>query len=243
MGAAWEAVAFVLRALGAHNQQSTVFSMWTVVFALLAPLWINAFLYMLLARMIWYWLPARRLGKLRAERFSLCFILIDILTFLVQATGAVIAANPTSSNSTLLLGLHIYMVGIGMQEACIIAFTVMGVIFFMRMRRGQGHGHAGWKPLSYVLFFDLALITVRIIYRLVEYGRGIGEDNPIPGHEWYYYVFDGLTMLIACVALNVIHPGSFLKGKESKFPTRKEKKAMKRRAKETGQSQEDMQLV
>jgi len=80
------------------------------------------------------------------------------------------------------------------------------------------------------------MITIRIIYRLVEFAAGVNPDkNPIPFHEFYFYVFDALPMFAACVAMNAVHPGRVLQGDGSEFPrglSRKEKKEAKRVKKE-----------
>lgn len=63
---------------------------------------------------------------------------------------------------------------------------------------------------------------VRIIFRLVEYSKGL--DSTIPNHEAYQYIFDTLPMLVALAIYNVFHPGRIMPGKESDFPSRKERK-------------------
>jgi hypothetical protein len=59
-------------------------------------------------------------------------------------------------------------------------------------------------------------------------------------HEAFQYCFDTLPMFIAIVIFHLLHPGTILVGPESKFPTRKEKKAMKlekKRLREQGSSE------
>lgn len=71
----------------------------------------------------------------------------------------------------------------------------------------------------------------RITYRLVEFGPGIGNDNPILTHENYPFLLDAFPMLLALTLLNACHPGLVLRGPDSEFPclTRAEKKALKQR--------------
>ena len=68
----------------------------------------------------------------------------------------------------------------------------------------------------------IAVHKIRIIFRLAEYSSGL--DSTIPNHEAYQYIFDSLPMFIALVLFNVIHPGKIMPGKESDFPSRKERK-------------------
>jgi hypothetical protein len=78
----------------------------------------------------------------------------------------------------------------------------------------------------------LVLITVRIIFRMVEFAAGDDpEKNRIPYTEAYLFALDALPMLLCVVLLNIIHPGRTLQGENSEFPkghTRKEKKERKR---------------
>lgn len=63
---------------------------------------------------------------------------------------------------------------------------------------------------------------VRIIFRLCEYSKGM--ESTIPLHEAYQYCLDTAPMLLALVALNIVHPGRIMPGKESDLPSRKERK-------------------
>lgn len=150
--------------------------------------------------------------------------------------------SPGTSASTLMTGIHVYMGGIGLQEFCILIFTAIATRFMFIMRRQEKYGQVidsrprNWRRLLYVLYASLALITTRIIFRLVEYSAGDDPStNPIPFHEAYFMCLDALPMFIALVLMNVVHPCSILQGEGSEFPkgpTRKEKKEAKRVKKE-----------
>jgi hypothetical protein len=234
-----------VRSAGTKNQQSTPLAFASQILVLLAPLWLNAFAYMVLGRMIYFFLPEREIFGVQARRIALWFVCFDILSFLTQLAGGVLI-NPSNDANTLLVGIHVYMGGVGIQEVFILVFTAFALRFRTLMRRvetGQlpavglidEHRKQSWRGLLYALLACLALITTRIIYRLVEFASGIQPDtNPIPYHEWYFYVFDALPMLVAFYLMNVVHPGRVLVGPESEFPrlSRKEKKAAKAEKKE-----------
>ena len=65
---------------------SPVFPLFWVAGALilLSPLWINAFLYMLMARLVLFFVPEQRLGGITARRLSLVFVLLDITSVLAS---------------------------------------------------------------------------------------------------------------------------------------------------------------
>jgi len=124
---------------------------------------INAFDYMLLGRMVHYYLPSKKVFHVRATQFSKYFVCFDILAFLVQLGGGSILSNQDASAKTLQLGIHIYMGGIGLQQFFIVLFTALAIAFHREMLQLDKSGvvlRHGWQKLLYVLYASLALITV-----------------------------------------------------------------------------------
>ncbi|KAI9760598.1 MAG: hypothetical protein M4579_001567 [Chaenotheca gracillima] len=238
MGGIWETVSFIGRALGAHDQQSSTYATISQLLLLLSPLWVNAFAYMVLGRMIYYYLPEKKIYGIKAASLAKYFVCADIFSFIIQGVGGSMTSSVTDT-SIVMTGIHIYMGGIGAQELFILTFTALVITFHRRMIavRQQGRetaGRTGWLRLTITLYLVLALITARIVYRLIEYARGTTASNPLPFHEVYLYVLDAAPMLIAIFIFNVSHPGHKLVGPDSSFPhlSRKQKKALKAEKKE-----------
>ncbi|KAF2264670.1 hypothetical protein CC78DRAFT_224277 [Lojkania enalia] len=231
MGCSWELVSFITRALGSMNQQSQPLAFASSLLFLLAPLWINAYVYMTAGRLIWTFHPERTVMRIKAINMGKYFVWLDILSFIVQGIGGTML-NPGASASTMETGKNIYMTGVGIQELFIILFTGLIVRFQMevsRLEKAQGLKQAEtWRRLAYALYAVLLLITTRIIFRLVEFSAGIETSNPLPYHEVYPLVLDAFPMLMAALILTVIHPGLVLKGPDSEFPPRKQRKAEKK---------------
>ncbi|KAF3206324.1 hypothetical protein TWF106_000709 [Orbilia oligospora] len=219
LGAAWETTSFGLRAAATQNPFSKGLLIPSSILVYLSPLLINAYAYMVLGRML---------------------------------VGASMASfQDTDSNSTeqeridaakgVKLGLNIYMGGIGFQLFWILIFSVFAWRFRVKAvnERNQGNGihrDSSWKRLLIILYFTLLMITIRIIFRLVEFSAG-SLNTKLTMTEWYFYVLEATPMATACLTWNIFHPGRFLVGPDSEFPrlTRKEKKAIKaekKRAKE-----------
>ena len=78
MGGIWETVAFIIRNLAIRNPTSQAFFDPQFVLILVAPLWINAFDYMVFGRMVHYFLPGQRIMGLKPKRMALIFVLLDI---------------------------------------------------------------------------------------------------------------------------------------------------------------------
>jgi hypothetical protein len=151
--------------------------------------------------------------------------------------------SPDAGQDSIMRGVHIYMAGIGLQELFILIFASISIKFHLIMRQHEKSladtsnqildgRPRNWKWLLYAVYSSLVLITIRVIFRMVEFAKGLEpEDNPIPFHEAYFMALDALPVLAACVLMNVVHPGRILKGEGSEFPkgpTRKEKKEAKR---------------
>ncbi|KAF2395905.1 hypothetical protein EJ06DRAFT_534588 [Trichodelitschia bisporula] len=235
MGALWETLAFTTHALGAHNQQSIAYATAHSLLYLLAPLWINAFAYMTFARLVYFYLPSQALagGRIHATSLAKYFVIADVLSFIIQAAGGVMA-SPGADPSTIKTGINIYMAGIGVQEAFVLCFVALMVVFHRAALRLEREGGAlgqerRWRALLFALYAVLAMITVRIAYRIAEYGGGMKPSNPIPFHEAYAYALDAAPMMVAILILAVVHPGRTLVGPESEFPrlSWKEKKVIK----------------
>ncbi|TQB73133.1 hypothetical protein MPDQ_006050 [Monascus purpureus] len=232
MASIWELAALILRVFLSKHQNNENYYTSNFLLMLLAPLWINAFLYMILGRMVYFLSETKKLVGISAVRLSTIFVLFDIVAFIVQATGAVMASQTDAPNSTIMTGLHIYMGGVGLQQIFILCFTGLAILqhrqtlvqerqglLYLRFQDSQSRSSMGWRWLFYALYIDLVLITVRVLF----------PSNS----EAYPYVLDTLPMFLALAVLNVLHPGRVLRGPDSEFPrlSRAEKKRVKKEKK------------
>ncbi|KKY27425.1 putative rta1 domain protein [Diplodia seriata] len=236
VGATWELVAFIMHALGSHDQQNAGYATAHQLLYLLSPLWINAFVYMTFARMVHYFLPERAVWRIRGQSLAKYFVWADVVSFIVQAVGGLMA-SPGASADIIKTGIDVYMGGMGLQEAFILFFLGLMVMFHRQSlaleAAGMAHRQYSWRPLLYALYGTLTAITVRIIYRICEFAGGVKPSNPIPFHEEYSYALDAFPMMVALLLLAIFHPGRSLVGPESEFPkmSREEKKAAKKERK------------
>jgi hypothetical protein len=142
--------------------------------------------------------------------------------FLVQVAGASMASGDDLTHDEVMRGLHIYMIGVGIQEAFILAFTFLLIRFQLTFSRTSNSPLV--LRLINTLYAVLALITVRIIFRLVEYSAGF--ETGIPTQEAYAFCFETLPMFVAVLLLNIVHPGAVMPGRENSIPSRKVRKQM-----------------
>lgn len=177
---------------------------------------------MVLGRVINFFHPNKRVWMIAPSSLAFVFVALDIISFIIQLIGGGMA-GPGATPEAAKKGVHIYMGGIGMQEFFIAIFVGLAIKVHLDMLAAERKGllaveKTKWRRLLYALYISLLAITVRIIYRLIEYSRGFGKDNPIPYHEAYFYVLECVPMLIAIGTWNVAHPGSLLQGPDSELP-------------------------
>lgn len=163
MGATWETIAFILHALGAHDQQNVGYATAHQLLYLLAPLWINAYAYMTFARMVHFFLPEQRIWRVKGVSLAKYFVWADIVSFLVQAVGGLMA-SPGAGADTIRIGINVYMGGMGLQEAFILVFIGLMIKFHRRGIAldvcGMAPRQYNWRPLLYALYGALVAITV-----------------------------------------------------------------------------------
>ncbi|KAJ7487272.1 RTA1 like protein-domain-containing protein [Mycena galericulata] len=220
MACFWEFSSFVTRAISTKHQQNVGLVLVSQILVLIAPLWVNAFDYIILGRMIHFFLPSHSILGISGSLLGIGFVMMDVVSFVIQLVGGSIA-GPTAPESEVFKGIHIYMGGIGLQQFFIVIFLGLAARLHKQLLalERNGTGKTNWRPLLYTLYASLGLITIRIIFRLVEFSAGEDADqNPLPFHEAYFYVFEAVPMLFALAAMNVVHPGSVLVGPDADMP-------------------------
>ncbi|EFY92631.1 hypothetical protein J3459_020090 [Metarhizium acridum] len=190
----------------------------------------------------------------QSHQLTLIFVWLDIVCFLVQGGGGSMLYGDSSAG-VKNIGIKMYTAGIGLQLGHVVIFTGMTLFFYWKMRRVTGRHvrRMGW--LIWTMLLVLAMIVagsfvvlvpgneradgielsqMRIIFRLVEFGPGLNHYSPMLGNETYPFMLDAFPMLVAFVALSVMHPGYVLRGPDGDFPrlTRAEKKAIRQQKKE-----------
>ena len=220
----WQVLAYIFRSISIHQVTQIGTYVPYFVLMLLAPILTNAYVYMVIGRMAYNFTNDAKIFGIKAWRLTLAFVCLDFIAFVVQCSGATMASGDNLTDAQIKGGLHIYMGGIGLQQFVILLF--FGVFFKFRQQMIRDLPPSARKApmtLIYVIFVVLILISVRIIFRLIEYANGYKSSIVI--HEAYQYTFDSTVMWFALVLFNIFHPGKIMPGKESDFPSRKERKA------------------
>lgn len=178
---------------------------------------------MTLGRMVYYFLPSRSILGMPAATLAAIFVGLDIVSFIIQLIGGSMA-GPGAPPQEQQRAIHIYMGGIGLQEFFIVLFVGLCIRFQAKMHKLKGLGGfkefitSSWGMLITALYFSLAMISIRIIYRLIEFSGGVGQDNALLTHEVYFYLLEAVPMFLALLVFNFVHPGRIMTGPHSDMP-------------------------
>ena len=119
---------------------------------------------MVVARLIYFLDPLHEVKRIPARWLAKVFVAVDIVCFIVQAAGGAMLANPDDPD-TAKTGKNIYMVGVGIQLAFVLAFICIIVLFHRELayntRAGIVKLTSRWtKSLLWVIYAVLLLIVV-----------------------------------------------------------------------------------
>lgn len=196
----------------------TLFSLSNILFP-----GVNAFAYMVFARIVHFYAPTRRVWLFSPSMLALIFVTLDIVSFVIQLVGGGMA-GPGSTPESQMKGLNIYMGGIGMQEGFIVLFLGLVIKFHRDQLQAERVGRLaadktfGWRWLIWALYACLLTISIRIFYRLAEFSGGLDHHNPLPSNEPLLYVLESTPMWLAILVWNIVHPGRFVHGADAKMP-------------------------
>lgn len=227
----WEILGYMIRSLSILSPFDAGLYTAQMLFILLAPLWLNAFIYMLVGRTIHFFLDDDRIFTIKARKLTLIFVIFDITALLIQGTGG--SMSSSDDMNTVLTGLHVYTAGVAIQ-ILFNAFFLAVVIQFQRtalpILKSSVHAkkHKDCIYLLRLVYAVTILILLRNFYRLAEFASGQG--NTITRHEWYAYIFDALPIFAAMVLLNVFYFGTRLNGPRCDFTEENEVRKTTREA-------------
>jgi heme/copper-type cytochrome/quinol oxidase subunit 2 len=140
---------------------------------LLAPILFAASVYMILGRLIRA-TGAESYAVIRVTWITKIFVGGDILCFMIQAAGGgILAGADTTSQKNL--GQNIILAGLVLQIVIFVGFIVITVVYHMRLRArptGKGPVMISWERLLVMLYVVSVVITLRNLFRCIEYGMG-----------------------------------------------------------------------
>lgn len=212
IGAVMETVGYIGRAISATEAPGPYtmgpFIIQSVLL-LVAPALLAASIYMNLGRIV-FMIKGEDALFIRRTWLTKIFVIGDVISFMVQSSGAGILSSGDDQDS-IDTGNWIIIGGLIIQVIFFGLFVIAGVIFHVRMNKAptQLSNEKPWVKHMIGLYIVSILIFIRSIVRVVEFVEGWG--GYLMTHEVYLYVFDAAVMFLAVACLNWTHPGEVAK--------------------------------
>lgn len=84
VGVSWEFASFLTRTLGSLNQQSGTLATISQILVLVAPIWVNAFVYMVMGRLVYMFVDSKKIWGVKSVSLTKYFVWLDVASFLMQ---------------------------------------------------------------------------------------------------------------------------------------------------------------
>ena len=144
------------------------------------------------------------------------FIIVPILTIEQLIASILIAPKRRplvlrKSTDHAMLGLQLYLGGIGVQELVVVFTLVLAVILLRKSkdresRRTTEPSGQAWRSMPYALVFSLITLLTRIAYRLIELsGFFTGYMTFLAHHEIFFYTLECLPVLAALGVWTIVN--------------------------------------
>ncbi|KAF7594394.1 hypothetical protein BBP40_009375 [Aspergillus hancockii] len=204
MGSWFETIGYIGRVLSAIESPDWKIGPYVMQSTLLlvAPALYAASIYMELDRII-HLVKGISLSIIRVNWITKLFVAGDVLSFLMQTSGAgIIVQGNRSTGEYIILG------GLGVQIMFFGFFLVSALIFQRRITRRptpeSADDNIPWQKHMFALHFTSNLILIRSAFRVAEYIQG--SDGFLLRNEVFIYVYDGLLMFFVTVVFLAIKP-------------------------------------
>lgn len=202
---------FAIRLVGAYHTDNLTYLIASTVLIMSGPPVYALINYFILSRILFY-IPY--LAPLHPGRVATTFVGLDAVCEILIGQGAWRMANSTMTDKQRKLGADLVTASLSLQAALFGAFGLLAAQFHRRASRA-GVLPANLRTVLLVLYVSAAIVTIRCIYRLVEYI--MGWDSYIYKNEVFFWVFEAVIMLVNSVLLNAFHPGKRLPHSNSVF--------------------------
>ncbi|KAJ5103499.1 RTA-like protein [Penicillium argentinense] len=202
---------FITRTVGAFGQWGNIgIYIASSVLLLAGPPVYEGANYFILGRMLYY-IPYH--SPIHPGRVFTTFVAVGVAIEAITANGAVRVASSDSTPHDQSIGKALLKAALIMQLALMVAFTALAAKFQFNCSKG-GVLNAKIKRCLIVLYISSTLITIRTIYRTVEYFTAanlntytdIEHISPVLKQEWFFWFFETVFMYSNSTLLNMFHP-------------------------------------
>jgi len=202
---------FAMREVGAYHTDNLTYLVVSVVLVMSGPPVYALINYFILSRILYY-IPY--LAPLHPGRVATTFVGLDAICEILIGQGAWRMANSSMTPAQRQLGAHLVTASLSLQTALFGAFGLLAAQFHRKASKA-GVLTKDLRTVLRVLYVSASIVTIRCIYRLVEYIEG--WDSAIYKNEVVFWIFEAIIMFLNTALLNLYFPGKRLPRSNSVF--------------------------
>ena len=186
----------------------------------IAPAFLTGGLYLCLSRIIIVY--GQQISRFSPRTYALTFMISDFVSLVLQGVGGGLAAT-ADNHSGIETGRAIMVAGVVFQVVSLLIFMGLWLEFIFRLRRTTESANdvrlvklrdtKKFTWFQYALGAAVVLIFIRSVYRVAELQQGF--DGPIANDEVSFMILEGPLIILAVLAMTVLHPGIAFGGKWS----------------------------
>ncbi|KAG9048041.1 hypothetical protein FS837_000929 [Tulasnella sp. UAMH 9824] len=189
-------------------------------FLIVTPALLVAQSYIVVERMMTF--VGKEYGFTDHNEITNIFLGADVVAIVMQIIGAAVLTEAREDLYQAKVAKKILVAGLLLQIITFGIYSFFAAAFDFRSSRdpalrAYGTQMKGLRKLWIVFYVSAVLITLRSIYRAVEFAdiapgpRGVYDPNKyLFTHEWPLYVFDAVLIFISTVVFAIFHPGAYL---------------------------------
>lgn len=209
-----ETVGYIFRSLSSKNDPYHI--IWFVVqyfLIVVAPVFISASIYVCINRLIAW---AKSNGH-AVDRWWLApkpilwgFLTVDVVTTIMQITGAALIGSSQSNMKDPTTGNNILLAGLAMQSFSFTVFLTVLALFRLALSKDSGLKATVKAKDQFIAAVALAslLVYLRTLFRLAETAEGL--FGSVSTNETFFGTLEFTPVVIAIWILAVWHPGRWL---------------------------------
>lgn len=185
----------------AYNKIAFLLQITTLV---VAPIFVAAAIYVTLGYLIRT--IGQRYSVLRPKIYLWLFLVVDVVSLLIQAGGGGLASGAANKGKDTEPGARLMVAGIIFQMASMTGFCVLFAIFVWRtwqlaLTKGQ-------RLIMYATTISVVAVYIRCIYRTIELLEG--WDGKLMKTEGFFIGLDGACIAIAIGIFSILDPAVLL---------------------------------
>lgn len=195
---------FATRLAGAYHTSDLGVLIASTVLIMSGPPIYALINYFVLSRLLYY-MPY--LAPLHPGRVATTFLGLDAVCEILIGNGAWRMANSSMTAKQRQVGANMVLASLSLQALLFAGFGILSALFQRKAERA-GVLKREMRVVLYVMYVSALIVTIRCIYRLVEYV--LGWDSTIYKNEVFFWVFEASIMFVNTALLNAFHPGKRL---------------------------------